>query len=92
MDIKTEISRKILAEDCREVKPGYLCEFTVGDRSLCGVFQGITNRGSLRFQNTVHTNVFYHVAPRVIGTLRIAAIDCNFKKDTKVETPSSVEN
>lgn len=50
-----------------------LCEFTVEDRSLCGIYKGITKRGALRFQNTVHINVFFNVMPASIGTLRIAA-------------------
>lgn len=49
-----------------------LCEFTVDDRSLCGVYHGITKRGALRFQNTVNTNIFYNVMPASIGILRIA--------------------
>lgn len=88
MDIQTEVNKRIFAEDGREVTPGMLCEFTVEDRSLCGIYQGITKRGSLRFQNTVITNVYYHVMPKVIGTLRIATENCGFANDTKVETPS----
>lgn len=87
MEILTQTTRSIEAEDGREVKTGMLCEFTVGDRSLCGVFEGITSHGSLAFRNTIKTNVIYHVAPKTIGILRIAAENCSISKDTKVETP-----
>lgn len=87
MDIQTEINKRIYAEDGKEVKPGMLCEFTVEDRSLCGIYQGITKRGALRFQNTVTTNVFYHVMPKVIGILRIAAENVDILPNTKVATP-----
>lgn len=73
MQIKKEVKKYVLSEDNRELQVGMLCEFTVEDRSLCGIYQGITKRGALRFQNTVHTNTFYNVMPSSIGTLRIAA-------------------
>ena len=73
MKIEKEVKKYAVAEDGTELKPGMLCEFTVEDRSLCGVYQGLTKRGSLRFQNTVDTNVFYNVMPNSIGTMRIAA-------------------
>ena len=73
MEIKKDIKKYVVAEDGRELKAGMLCEFVVEDRSLCGIYQGITKRGALKFQNTVHTNVFYNVMPKSISTLRIAA-------------------
>lgn len=73
MKIEKEVKKYIKAEDGTELKVGMLCEFTVGDRSLCGIYQGFTKKGALKFQNTVHTNVFYNVMPASIGTLRIAA-------------------
>ncbi len=73
MQINKEVKKYAVSEDGRELKTGMLCEFTVEDRSLCGVYQGITKRGALRFQNTVNTNVFYNVMPSSIGTMRIAA-------------------
>ena len=73
MQINKEVKKYVKAEDGRELKKGMLCEFTVEDRSLCGIYQGITKRGALKFQNTVHTNTFYNVMPSSIGTLRIAA-------------------
>lgn len=72
MKIEKEVKRLVFAEDGTELKEGMLCEFTVDDRSLCGIYQGITKRGALRFQNTVKTNVFYNVMPASIGILRIA--------------------
>lgn len=72
MKIEKEVKKYAVAEDGTELKPGMLCEFTVEDRSLCGVYQGITKRGALRFQNTVHTESFYNVMPNSIGTMRIA--------------------
>lgn len=73
MKIEKEVKKYVLSEDGRELKQGMLCEFTVEDRSLCGIYQGITKRGALRFQNTVITNKFYNVMPASIGILRIAA-------------------
>lgn len=73
MKIEKEVKKYAVAEDGTELKPGMLCEFTVEDRSLCGVYQGITKRGALRFQNTVNANVSYNVMPNSIGTMRIAA-------------------
>lgn len=73
MKIEKEVKKYAVSEDGTELKAGMLCEFTVEDRSLCGIYQGITKRGALRFQNTVHTNVFYNVMPASIGILRIAA-------------------
>lgn len=73
MKIEKEVKKYIKAEDGRELKAGMLCEFTIEDRSLCGIYQGFTKRGALKFQNTVNTSVFYNVMPSSIGTLRIAA-------------------
>lgn len=72
MEIKKETKKYAVSEDGTELKAGMLCEFTVDDRSLCGIYHGINKRGALRFQNTVNTNVFYNVMPSSIGTLRIA--------------------
>lgn len=73
MKIEKEVKKYAVAEDGTELKPGMLCEFTVEDRSLCGVYQEITKRGALRFQNTVNKDVYYNVMPNSIGTMRIAA-------------------
>lgn len=73
MKIEKEVKKYAVSEDGTELKKGMLCEFTVEDRSLCGIYHGITKRGALRFQNTVNTNVFYNVMPASIGKMRIAA-------------------
>lgn len=73
MEIKKETKKYAVSEDGKELKAGMLCEFVVEDRSLCGIYQGITKRGALQFQNTVETDVFYNVMPASIKRLRIAA-------------------
>lgn len=73
MKIEKEVKKYIKAEDGTELKEGMLCEFTVEDRSLCGIYQGITKRGALKFKNTVNPDVFYNVMPASIGILKIAA-------------------
>lgn len=72
MKIEKEVKKYALAEDGRELKEGMLCEFTVGDRSLCGSYQGFTKKGALKFQNTVIPEKTYNVMPASIGVLRIA--------------------
>lgn len=72
MDIKTTVNRQIFAEDGTEVTTGTVVEFTVENRSLCGIYKGISNRGALIFQNTIDMDVTYNVKPSSIGTLRIA--------------------
>ena len=71
MKIEKEVKKYVVSEDGTELKNGMVCEFTVEDRSLCGVYQGITKRGALKFQNTVNTNVFYNVMPSSIGKLKV---------------------
>lgn len=72
MKIETTVKRKIYAEDGQEVTLGTLVEFTVENRSLCGIYKGISNRGALVFQNTIEKDVTYNVKPSSIGILRIA--------------------
>ena len=73
MEIKKEVKKYAQSEDGKELKPGMLCEFTVGDRSLCGIYQGITKKGALEFQNTICMDKSFCVMPASIGILRIAA-------------------
>lgn len=74
MEIKTEVNKRIFSSENEEVKAGMLCEFTVDDKSLIGIYEGITKRGALKFQNTINTDVFYNVMPSSIGTLRIVGV------------------
>lgn len=74
MNIEKKVIQNIYSEDGAVVEPGTLCEFTVGAKSLCGIYQGITPKGALRFQNTVMNDVFYNVMPASIGTMRIAGV------------------
>lgn len=73
MEIKKEVKKYVQSEDGRELQKGMLCEFVIGDKSLCGVYQGLTQKGALKFQNTINKDVYYNVMPASIDRLRIAA-------------------